>query len=405
MPSARRFERIAQDLEKLPCELHDEILVSLEFHQLIRLSKLAGPRLEWSLKNSLAPWSIYFRVETKDFQKLLDITDQVRKLCFKPSKKVGKKPDTYENLGVSFLHYRNAFENFGLSFLHYRNADWTFASRWGMGEPADLSKHWLRTLHFPLIKRRILLLFEKYRNGNRDVAACTKMADFIESSPWPDWFSVDDFARYIELDHTLRQAVAGHVANDLNRLASLYEAHPTRLKTPFAPQTRRFNDRHVPFVLRRKAKAVERKARNASWIRARTQYHLQSRFSFPDLVPYDWCLRLFALVLQDVDLSSSAYPAEMVDKCMMVFEEAPSWAIGTTANANTRAQVIAETAENKLVFCSELSLSNRDTQPSPIRPEAELDWLEDFVTVVAWMEGEFPDLLEQVRTSDWDARA
>jgi hypothetical protein len=44
MGREQRFERIAHDLEKLPCELHGAVLVELDFEQLIRLVKCAGPR-------------------------------------------------------------------------------------------------------------------------------------------------------------------------------------------------------------------------------------------------------------------------------------------------------------------------------------------------------------------------
>jgi len=61
MPVSVRFTRIAEDLERLPCELHDAVLKDLEFEQLLRLSQTAGPRLAWSLENSLSPWSLYLR--------------------------------------------------------------------------------------------------------------------------------------------------------------------------------------------------------------------------------------------------------------------------------------------------------------------------------------------------------
>jgi hypothetical protein len=62
-PPSTRFKRIARDLEKLPCELHEGVLAELEFGQLIRVSISAGPRLQWSLENSPALWSKYFRDE------------------------------------------------------------------------------------------------------------------------------------------------------------------------------------------------------------------------------------------------------------------------------------------------------------------------------------------------------
>ena len=65
MLATKRFQRIAQDLEKLPCELHGDILNDLEFSQLIRLSSCAGPRLTWSLENSISAWGDHFRAEDR----------------------------------------------------------------------------------------------------------------------------------------------------------------------------------------------------------------------------------------------------------------------------------------------------------------------------------------------------
>lgn len=112
MPAISRFERIAQDLEKLPCELHDTVLKDLEFEQLIRLSVFAGPRLNWSLENSLSPWGKHFREgNTSRLQALLGITAQVRKFCFQlpKSRKTDRvRSDTWPPLPLHFLHHRGS---------------------------------------------------------------------------------------------------------------------------------------------------------------------------------------------------------------------------------------------------------------------------------------------------------
>jgi hypothetical protein len=78
-----RFRRIARDLEKLPCELHDGVLADLEFEQLIRLTSCAGARLTWSLENSLAHWGRLFREGNfEGWQKLLSASDKLRLFCF-----------------------------------------------------------------------------------------------------------------------------------------------------------------------------------------------------------------------------------------------------------------------------------------------------------------------------------
>jgi hypothetical protein len=107
-----RFERIAGSLEKLPCELHDDVLKDLEFEQLIRLSAFAGPRLLWSLENSLSPWAKYFHGSSiQQLQTFLGITDEVKKYCFQlpKSKKIDRvRHDTWPPGDLMFLRNRGS---------------------------------------------------------------------------------------------------------------------------------------------------------------------------------------------------------------------------------------------------------------------------------------------------------
>jgi hypothetical protein len=114
MPKSMRFMCIAQDLQKLPCELHDAVLKDLEFEQLLRLSQTAGPHLTWSLENSLSLWSLYLRQgNIHGLCSLLEITDLVRKYCFKPPKS--------KESALSCLHIWPPRQ---LRFLLYRGSDW-----------------------------------------------------------------------------------------------------------------------------------------------------------------------------------------------------------------------------------------------------------------------------------------
>jgi len=77
-----RMKRIARELEKLPCELHEGVLVHLELEQLVRLSKFAGPRMVWSLENNQFSMGLFLRGGNwTQWHQLLQLTGEVRKRC------------------------------------------------------------------------------------------------------------------------------------------------------------------------------------------------------------------------------------------------------------------------------------------------------------------------------------
>jgi len=428
MPGTRRFERIARDLEKLPCELHGPVLIDLEFEQLIRLSLLAGPRLTWSLENSLSPWRIFFRQEcATKVQKLLAVTDQIKCLCFKHPSIKGWEPPS--------------FERGRLCFLHHRDPDWSspisYASRNLLHSRESLVQHWIRAIHGELMDTirsvfqvnysklvgpwlDLLIALPKFQDGSYPVSVILKLTTLagptygLNTQP-P--LSIEELANIVDLNQQLRHIRAFALAGELRRLALLYEAHPTRLKQPFAPQTRRKNEKHVPNVHRIVADKLEAKAKHTSW-KARRKYGSRFSHPFPALVPYNWCMQLFVKVLQKPDLSESSYPAAMVEKCRMVLEAPPRWA--ATAPEATPALATSTQATDDPIAEVSKGLGQLALQSVPrlhtqllfqetgnaycTRPESELQWLETFVEVVAWMEEEFPDVLLEVRGRIWDER-
>jgi hypothetical protein len=139
MAPSGRFKRIAEDLEKLPCELHEGVLVDLEFEQLIRLSLYAGPGLLLSLENSPSTWGKFFRGGMGEWQILLALTDQARKWCFKTLKSKDGRPGIFR------------YPSGTLAFVHYRSLDWNpyYAS------PAR---------HLRGLSRKALMQYCKYRH-------------------------------------------------------------------------------------------------------------------------------------------------------------------------------------------------------------------------------------------------
>jgi hypothetical protein len=90
---------------------------------------------------------------------------------------------------------------------------------------------------------------------------------------------------------------------ELNRLAAIYEAFPTELRTPKAPQTPRANALQIPLSFRLDAARVVVQPIRSPDRLVKPQFgkttgeHYQFRRPHPVLIPYDWCFRLFNSVV------------------------------------------------------------------------------------------------------------
>ena len=415
----RRFEHIAHDLEKLPCELHEPVLVDLEFEQLIRLSHFAGPRLMWSLENSPSPWHIFFQGgAAASWQKHLAVTDRVKTLCFEPPDVKGGQPD--------------AFETGAVSFLHHQSSDWkaqkSYASKMLLSGN-KLGHHWRRFLYSVVMDtmrstyhddknyakfvqpwEATLEHASKLPDGSSPMAVIIQVKSLkglgrdVESS------TIEQIANFIDLHQLLRRTVADAMEAELLRLASLYDKHPTRLKQAFAPQIQRRNKKHVSWVLRCVAPKIINTAENLRW-NTRKSYASRFRYEFPALVPYDWCMQLFVKILQDQTLLESKAPAEVLDKCRMVLQTPPRWAVAgpeVTSSQNEKnptAEVMRQFGQLGLhsqpLLRTQLLLENEGDLYCT-HSESDMQWLETFVDVIAWMEETFPDVLLEVRGTAWD---
>ncbi|KAF2678926.1 hypothetical protein K458DRAFT_394338 [Lentithecium fluviatile CBS 122367] len=364
---SRRFERVARSMEKLPCELHESILDELNFEQLIRLSQFAGTRLTWSLRNSLSPWQKFFADEASTKQ----------------------------------LHVRDIFP-----FLSYLKSDWKNHGTYGRWPPAPtdcdlLSRDWQRLLggrvylttrstfhdYTRMIEPWVLDL-ERDRPGSTAILQNPRAITDLEG-----------LIDFMDLYWKLRRTRAEALADELYGLADLYDTHPTRLKQPFAPQKRRMNENHVPAALRHDAQGLVKKS-NSTWIGNKALYASRFAYPFPALVPYDWCMQLFMKVLEKYDLSESVYPEAMVEKCKAVLEAPPGWAAAVTVEvtARPRTDPIADLSKafGKLDLIPESMsthiLKERTGNAYLPHPDADLKW----------MEGAFPDELQEAREPDWD---
>lgn len=388
-----RYERIARDLEKLPCELHDGVLVGLEFAQLIQLSVYAGPRVTWSLENSLAPWGPLFR-EGHKLRTLLQLTHLVKKYCYKNPK---DKED--HNLRSS---YRYLTTRGRLSFLSYQGADWSlhpseFRTH-GVVDPAALVRRWRASLKDIVLDTTGNALYEDYPRLIEPWQDNVPGAQIIFAKAKQGLLSIEELSQFIELYQRLRVVRAEAFAEELRGLANLYEAHPTRLKMPFAPQTNRLNRQHIPSAMRREARLIVKRA-NTTWWKYKEIFSYRFAYPFPALVIYDWTLQLFRKVMQKHVCLGSEHLQVIVDKSKPVLDSLPQWAPSLLAHLQNDQRAGASDALDHLEVRPERSPYRNKCRP---RSEGELKWLASFAEVIAWMEVEFPDILQEVRSVEWD---
>jgi hypothetical protein len=410
-----RFERIARDLEKLPIELHNGVLVDLEFQQLIRLSQHAGPRLVSSLEDNLSPWGMFFRDgNALLMQRLLALTDRLEKLCFKQP----KSKDVYEDT------FAYASSNGQLYFLRnsgsWRSSNGSYPYTPQLVDASSLSSHWLSWLNELAINTTWRALHADYLEliepwmAQLDGAAVIfgKVPFFKETltsyqtgssltEAKRNALSIEELSKFIDLYQQLRVIRAKGLAEELYRLANLYEAHPSRLTMPFAPQTPRLNKQHIPSNMHYETRKLTKRA-STTWWSYKEMYRYRFIYPYPALVPYDWTIQLFCKVLHNGMLSESLYPGAIVKSCERVVMGIPVWVrnlrpfeTDEMAKLSKALDLIAlepnESSSWRLTYCT--------------HPDDELRWLEEFVGVVAWMELEFPDVLQEVQGHNSDSTA
>jgi hypothetical protein len=439
-----RFRRIGCDLEKLPCELHDGVLVDLEFEQLIRLSSCPGPRLTWSLQNSLAPFARFFRGGNfRQWQKLLSLSDKVRFLCCRQPTKKGERTGPFDQDGdLSFLKYQVADWNMPASSIYSRAQQaYLPGRRFAKTNPADLAAHWLDTLHKKVFYT-LNLKMEAYDKCNyRELVETLKTwindlqgaADSFAEIPTLDTrglriepckLTCDELAQFIELYQYFRLVRASVLSRELLQLADLYEAHPTRLKTLYAdeprPNKRPFNPIHVPNMLRCEARNMVRRAQTTGWNHKKNEkYEYRFMAAAPALVPYEWATQLFNKVLREpifggtmtvlrdaqpatdvtaikfptkkVNTRTQHPPAAFMEQCKALLEMPPSWSANTAAEADPVIDLSTSFAQQHLdPNVLKPWIGNR-ISCRPLAP-AELEWLKTCVEVAAWMQEHFPEV-------------
>jgi hypothetical protein len=377
------------------------VLADLEFQQLIRLSETAGPGLVWSLENSLSPWGIYFRGgNTSRLQKHMAVTDQVKKLCFYPTQTKNEQP--------------REFESGSLSFLQCRGSAWK-SSFPRLIDHTTLCSHWLSTLQRIVIDQTWQTFHKDYSRLIEPWISQVDGAAVFDTLPFHEDVThvtrsgqtVDELAEFVDVYQNLRLIRAKGLAAELYQLADLYDAHSTRLRMPFAPQTYRSNVNHVPANLRSEARNLVKRAHH-TWWGDKVRYKYRFQYSFPALIPYAWSVRFVDRVLHKNASLVSVHGKAFTEKCTTVLQELPSWFPNVLegeipnqiAKVSNSLRQLDITQEASSLGTQGMEKKGRGTYCP--HTEKELTWLKTFGEVVAWMEVQFPDLLKEVRGDKWD---
>jgi hypothetical protein len=204
----------------------------------------------------------------------------------------------------------------------------------------------------------------------------------------------------VDIYQRLRQVRAKALADELHHLAALYDAHPTRLRTPFSPQTRRPNASHIPANMRAEAHKLVKVAENRWWNPRVQPYNYRFRFAFPGLVQYDWGMRFINTVLKKhpITTSNELYPKAVTEKCWIVLNVPPKWVEGQDGIID-----LTKVFGHLGVGMEALRTPAVSNAYQPHKA-SDLDWLLAFSEVVKWLEDAFPDMLQEARGADWDTK-
>ncbi|KAJ8122521.1 hypothetical protein O1611_g9817 [Lasiodiplodia mahajangana] len=183
---------------------------------------------------------------------------------------------------------------------------------------------------------------------------------------------------------------------ELRVLANLYERFPRFLKVFGAPELPT-SEAHV--LARLRNDAVRRRGIPGWYLKEdRTATSLRTpwyrfRYPHPTLVPFEWCLRLFKIVVGQSDV-------------LKLEERLPSYTRAHFTRALDGVDYIyCETPDKRLTRTCGDTAETASFAQYPFsagvlpKPEAEIAWLESFVTVIEWMAKEFPDITQSVAST------
>ncbi|CAG9940414.1 unnamed protein product [Clonostachys rosea f. rosea IK726] len=174
---------------------------------------------------------------------------------------------------------------------------------------------------------------------------------------------------------------------ELQSLEALYKRYPTMLKAALRPQVTQnpMNKDHIPRTFQRAIRKFE-----GLGLRGNGQWPFLFQFSHHYLVPYNWCLRLFRVVL---DEKNPKIPPEFgpdLERAVKGLSYVQKYGGGD----NLKYPRIRGSQGDARHMEFEVHVDKTTLLPAS---QAELQWLISFLTVVRWMESKYFDLAEELR--------
>ncbi|KAI1304536.1 hypothetical protein F5Y03DRAFT_395456 [Xylaria venustula] len=411
--------RTAQHLETLPLELIDQVLKDLPFFRALDLFRCGGQRLREAIRWH-PRWKEVLGEETAELEHVWQSLNQLAwaQYC-RPWREVN--PHNAQTMWALVQYTgtpQRSEKDYLLSILYGELQSLFF----GLVGIENYKGSWVST---PELKAVIHYLPEN--NKLVQWAGLSVIPDenvwsprmSIKSTLGIDWYQapVDSFAENIvrgfqkdkrnsdltKIRSELKRAylqLFQKQSDELKRLADLYERFPRFLKVVNAPElpTR---EAHVLDRLRRDAR---RRRRIPGWhlkdidtplARNLTLKPTYYRFRYPHatLVPFEWCLRLFKVVTEKSSVAEmkerlpqqlEAHYGRAIDGLDYIYCEIPGKRLKRTCD---------NVGENATFI--EYPFSNGALP----KPQAEIDWLESFITVVDWMTKKFPDITRSVAST------
>ncbi|CAH0020880.1 unnamed protein product [Clonostachys rhizophaga] len=174
---------------------------------------------------------------------------------------------------------------------------------------------------------------------------------------------------------------------ELQSLEALYKRYPTMLKAALRPQVTQnpMNKDHIPRTFQRAIRKFE-----GLGLRGNGQWPFLFQFSHHYLVPYNWCLRLFRIVL---DEKNPEIPPEFgpdLERAIRGLSYVQKYGGGD----DLKYPRIRGSQGDARHMEFEVHVDRTTLLPAS---QAELQWLISFLTVVRWMESKYFDLAEELR--------
>ncbi|VUC34646.1 unnamed protein product [Clonostachys rosea] len=216
-----------------------------------------------------------------------------------------------------------------------------------------------------------------------DLAISTPRPNEFQSTEW----DLSKLFTYIGDLEEAWKTVKNSWILELRSLEALYKRYPTMLKAALRPQVshKPINQDHIPKTFQRAIRQLEKIG-----LRGNGFWRFLFRFSHHYLVPYNWCLRLFTIVLNE---KKPEIPPEMglaLERAIQGLSHVQKYGGGDSLQFPR----IRGSQEDARHMEFEVHVNGSTFLPAS---QAELQWLTSFLTVVEWMGSEYPDLAEELR--------